>query len=106
MNNNIRAEILHKAEQCICNDRESQYGLPEDSFQIIANLWNGYLKDDLKKPFTISSKDVAILMALMKIARIKSGVFKEDSFVDCCGYIACGAEAAIRSTSETTNNDL
>lgn len=29
-----------------------------------------------------------------EMARIKTGMFKEDSFVDACGYMACAAELA------------
>ena len=32
------------------------------------------------------------MMALMKMARIQSGRFKADSYVDACGYLACGCE--------------
>ena len=40
----------------------------------------------------ILPEDVAVMMALLKIARIKTGKFKEDRFVDACGYLACAAE--------------
>lgn len=68
-------------------DREHDYGTPEDNFKTIAGLWSAYLGKE------ISSLDVAMLMALMKIARIKAGT-KPDSFVDLAGYAACGAEIA------------
>ena len=32
--------------------------------------------------------------ALLKIARISTGTFKEDSFIDLAGYAACGYEIA------------
>lgn len=38
-------------------------------------------------------KDVAMLMALLKVARIKAGD-KADSFVDLAGYAACAGEIA------------
>jgi hypothetical protein len=38
--------------------------------------------------------DVAMMMALLKIARIQSGTATEDSFVDLAGYAACGGEIA------------
>ena len=93
----IRADVLHKAEKCICNDRETQYGSPEDNFKVISDLWTTYLSSCRPDPVSVSPQDVAIMMALMKIARIKSGTFKEDSFVDAAGYIACGAEVALKS---------
>jgi hypothetical protein len=82
----VRAKILEKAEQAVCNDRESQYGTPENSFTEIASFWSAYLD----KP--LSAKDVAVMMCLFKIARIKTGRFKEDNWIDLVGYAACGAE--------------
>ena len=78
-----RAEILDGAKKCVCEDRESQYGSPEDSFSIIADFWTIYLD------YAISADDVAIMMSLLKIARIATGRFKADSYIDACGYIDC-----------------
>ncbi len=82
-----RRECLETAEHMVNGDREHDYGTPEDNFKTIAGLWSAYLGKE------ISSLDVAMLMALMKIARIKAGT-KPDSFVDLAGYAACGAEIA------------
>ena len=82
-----RKSILAEAEKCVCTDREQQYGSPEDNFYIISRLWNAYLGD-----VVVDEQDVAMLMALLKIARIRSGNFKKDSFVDACGYISIGGE--------------
>lgn len=83
----MRRECLETAEHMVNGDREHDYGTPEDNFKTIAGLWSAYLGKE------ISSLDVAMLMALMKIARIKAGT-KPDSFVDLAGYAACGAEIA------------
>lgn len=85
-----RAEILDRAKKCVCEDRESQYGSPEDSFELIAELWTVYLD------YGLSPADVAIMMSLLKIARIATGRFKADSYIDACGYIACAGEIAGR----------
>lgn len=64
--------------QIVCNDRNNQYGEPEDSFEYIAKLWSSYLEDDIGK------EDVAIMMMLLKIARLKSSYYKSlDSWVIC-----------------------
>lgn len=81
-----RAEILDKAKECVCGQREQDYGKPEDNFQVIADLWSVYKGT----PFTAS--DVSMMMALMKIARIKTGASTDDCFVDLAGYAACGGE--------------
>lgn len=88
-----REEILDNAKKCVCGQREQEYGKPEDNFQTIANLWNAYLGTSLVK-----SSDVAMMMALMKIARIRTGTATEDSFVDLAGYAACGGEIMEKST--------
>ena len=81
-----RAEILEAAKNIVCNDREGQYGSPEDNFALISYLWCAYLG------YNITEKDVAIMMCLLKIARIKTGKPKEDNWIDAIGYLACGAE--------------
>ena len=82
-----RKEILEKAEQCVNGQREQDYGSPEDNFGVIADLWSVYLGDRIINPV-----DVAMMMALLKIARIRSGQGTDDSFVDLAGYAACGGE--------------
>lgn len=83
-----RSDILHKAEHCVCGQRESDHGRPEENFSVIAGLWSAY------KGAEFSPLDVAMMMALLKIARIKTGTAAEDSFVDLAGYAACGGEIA------------
>lgn len=81
-----RKWILEQAAKAVLGDRDHQYGSPENNFYTIASLWSVYLG---KK---ITEVDVAMLMALLKIARIKSGTGSIDSFVDLAGYAACGGE--------------
>ena len=80
-----REEIIKQIEKCILNDRQNTYGTPENNFQTIANFWNEYLgvKDDF---FKLSPKYVAIMMMLLKVARMKSSPNHIDNFVDCAGY--------------------
>lgn len=80
-----RKEILKTAESCVCGERERDYGTPEDNFGLIALLWSVYTGH------SFTSKDVAIMMCLLKIARIKTGK-SMDSFVDLAGYAACAGE--------------
>lgn len=80
-----REQLLEKAMECVTGQRAHDYGEVEDSFGTIAQLWGVYLDK------TISCEDVAALMVLLKIARIKGGS-TADSWVDVAGYAACGAE--------------
>lgn len=84
----MRKQILDEAEKCVCHDRNDQYGSPENNFRTIAKLWNTYLGMESG----ITATDVAMMMALLKIARISTGQKTKDSFVDLAGYAACGAE--------------
>jgi len=94
-----RAETLDKAKQCVCGQRENEYGSLEDNFLTIAKLWSAYKNVDF------SANDVAMMMALLKIARIRTGTATEDSFVDLAGYAACGAEIASKNRIDTKYED-
>ena len=94
-----REEILDTAKKCVCGKREQDYGSPEDNFQTIAYLWNDYLYSG-SKPSLIDATDVAMMMALLKIARIRNGGGTGDSFVDLAGYAACGGEISAKGEKE------
>ena len=87
-----RPEILDAAKKCVCGQRETDYGSPERNFERIADLWNAYLGAE-----TVDPVDVAMLLALLKVARIKTGKGTGDSFVDLAGYAACGGEIATQN---------
>lgn len=89
-----RADILHAAEKCVCGQRETDYGTPEDNFKAIAELWEAYLNKACTRGVNVrvEEKDVAAMMALLKIARVAAGGGKADSWIDLAGYAACGAE--------------
>ena len=81
-----REEILDRAKECVTGKRHEDYGDPEDNFTTIARLWTVYCG------YGFSAKDVAMMMALLKIARIKGGGGSGDSYVDLAGYAACAGE--------------
>jgi Domain of unknown function (DUF6378) len=83
-----REEILDTAKKYVTSDRNKTHGEPEDSFGMIAKLWSAYTE----KEFT--SVDVCVLLALLKVARIKNMPTNEDNWVDLAGYSACGGELA------------
>lgn len=84
-----RLDTLKAAAECVCGSREEDYGSPEDNFAVIAGLWTAYTGTD------VTPKDVAMMMALLKIARAKADS-KPDTYVDLAGYAACGAEISAR----------
>lgn len=88
-----REELLDLARQTVTKDRSTQYGEPEDSFAAIASYWTTYLSGRVA-PIVLSSADVAAMMILLKVARLQADPMKVDSWCDCAGYAACGAEVA------------
>lgn len=81
-------DILDKAKTIINGERQGTYGNAEDNFASIAAFWSTYLNTP------IDSTDVANIMILMKVARNSSGVYKDDNYIDICGYAALGGEIA------------
>lgn len=87
-----RKEILSAASAAVLKDRQETYGPPEDSFSLIAEFWQAYLRRH--KPGPLTSNDVAALLILLKIARISKSPAHMDNWCDAAGYAACGGELA------------
>jgi hypothetical protein len=84
-----RADILATASEYVTKDRAATHGDAENNFRRIANLWNAYLGVD-----DISATDAAVMLALLKVARIRSNPTHPDNWIDIAGYAACGGEIA------------
>jgi hypothetical protein len=89
-----RAEILRTAEKYITQDRAEQHGNMKDNFTTIASYWSEHLETK------VTAVDVAIMMSLLKIARLKSSASNADNWIDGCGYMACGGELACEDRTE------
>ena len=89
-----RLQLLDKAKEIVSGEREKQYGSPENNFETISIFWNNYLNSKDSNTVSITSLDVAMMMALLKVARVASGTVKQDSLVDIAGYAACAGELA------------
>jgi hypothetical protein len=87
-------EICQKAAELVGGDRDRQHGDKHANFERIATMWNAYLeiRRDYGKPLT--GVDVGLMMSLMKVARMQSGAFNVDDFVDAAGYVGCAGEIA------------
>ena len=92
-----RDDFLNKASSIINGERQGTYGEAENSFSVIAQIWTAYLGKG------ITSEDVANMMILMKVARNSSGVYKDDNWVDICGYAALGGEIQSKYTEKESN---
>jgi hypothetical protein len=83
-----RSSILSTARSYITRDRQADHGDAEDNFSRIAGYWS------LHTGVTLTATDVAVMMALLKVARIKQNPQHVDNWVDGAGYFACGGEIA------------
>lgn len=87
-----RTEIMTTAHQAVTQDRAASYGSVERNFGLIAAYWSAHLDT------SVTATDVAAMMALLKLARIGSNPAHADSWVDLCGYAACGGELATEAS--------
>lgn len=87
-----RGMVLERAKSAVA-ERPTQYGTPEDNFERIARLWNAHI-GNMPEDVFIESTDVAIMLGLVKIARVEYDPSHLDSWVDLAGYAACGAEVS------------
>lgn len=83
-----RADILDTAKTYVTKDRASDHGDMENNFLTIARYWSVHLDHE------VTATDVAVMMNLLKIARIKSNPNHPDNWIDGAGYMACGGELA------------
>jgi hypothetical protein len=82
-----RAKILDTAKDYVTRDRAADHGSMEDNFQTVATYWNAHLGIDWIEP-----QDVAVMMTMLKLARIRQNEHHLDNWIDACGYMACGGE--------------
>ena len=87
-----RDDILHEAMHCINVDRAATHGDAENSFSEIAKLWDWWLQNRPVPEAELLPEDVAMMMALFKIARISGNSQHDDNFIDLAGYCALAGE--------------
>lgn len=85
-----REELLDMCKEIVTKHRQSSYGTPENNFARIAAYWATYLE------MPISSGDVAIMMILLKVARMQHKLDNTDTWIDIAGYAACGCEVTTK----------
>ena len=88
--------LLDQARAIVAGARRKSYGTPEDNFGCIANLWTAYLhrRFPLGTPIALTAADIAVMMILMKCARLAETPAHADSWRDAAGYAGCGARAS------------
>lgn len=93
-----REDCLNQALTQVTGKRTQDYGTPENNFQTIADFWNVYLYhlviNNPRDTWKLTGTDVALMMDLLKTARLISSPDHADSWIDKAGYSACGAEVS------------
>ena len=79
-------QFLNQAGVLVQGQREKDYGDKAENHNNIAKLWSAYL--DIK----IDAHDVALMMALLKMARTKLGEVSKDTYIDMSAYSAIAGE--------------
>lgn len=95
-----RKETLDAAIKCVCQDRQDQHGAPENTFALIADLWEMYLVHKYKlldQALFIKPEDVAWMMVLFKTARAAANKKNADNAIDAAGYAALAEELSCNS---------
>lgn len=83
-----KVSVLEEAQTIIYGDREKTYGHPAKNLKTIAHMWNAYLNNMDDANFSVTAKDVAAMMMLVKVARFANDPSHRDNLVDVCGYAA------------------
>lgn len=81
--------ILQEAQAAVYGERGDTYGHPSLNFERTAELWQAHMCN--RKPGLMRVDDVAIMLALMKIARLEETPEHRDGWADLAGYAECGA---------------
>lgn len=88
-----RSDLLAEAAALVDGDRNTTYGPPSADFARVAVMWSVLFGRDF------SPHEVAMAMTCIKLSRLVHSPQKRDSWVDGAGYLACGWECVVESSS-------
>lgn len=81
--------LFTEATELITRQRQAIYGHPADTLQDIGQLVGAYVGKD------VTAVDMAVIMALVKIGRMKAGTgYHRDNYVDAIAYLAIAEDVA------------
>jgi hypothetical protein len=86
----LRGKILSEASRLTHGDRNKNYGDPFTNHQRISALWSVFLETE------ITPESAAIMLALVKVARLIESPDHLDSFIDGAAYFSIAGEIATR----------
>ena len=88
-----RKECCETAIKLTYGDRNDAYGNPTPSLTNIAQFWSNYKTCPCcGEPVAFTAYDVGLMMVLLKLSRLRKDPHHWDSWVDICGWSACGGE--------------
>jgi hypothetical protein len=90
------ADIAAAAADLVSGDRHQTHGDKQVNHEKIASMWNVYLDIRRVPDAPLDGVDVALMMALLKVARTQLGSPNLDDYVDICGYAACAGEISTK----------
>lgn len=94
-------EALEAAAALVGGDRARTHGDKIATHANIARMWNAYLDcRPVDRGHAVTSKDVAVMMCLLKIARSSLGSHNSDDYVDMAGYAGIAGEIAALEVAE------
>lgn len=91
------SEMLEHAAALVGGQRAQDYGDKTINHQRIADLWNAWLHESRVSngpSGDITAYDVAMMMLMVKVARLMHSPGHQDSHVDIAGYAAILEEIA------------
>jgi len=92
-------DMLRKAAELVGGNRHDQHGERTQNHENIARMWNAYLRAKVRGSdlYELGAADVAIMSALLKIARTASGKHNIDDYMDGAAYLALAGDMAERA---------
>lgn len=90
--NRAAATFLDKVKDAVTGPREKEYGDKTENHARIAKLWNMWITETKEDGDAITPYDVAVMMLMVKLARLMQSPGHQDSHIDIAGYAACMEE--------------
>ena len=90
----LRAKDILTNAADIISERGKTHGHYDLTMLRTSKLWGDYLERD------IDPMDVAICMALVKLARIMETRNHDDNWLDICAYLAISGELAVKDWND------
>jgi len=102
-------DLLEEAAKIIGGQRATDYGPKLRNHQRIAGLWNMWLSNTKAgatvDEWVIDAYDVAMMMMMVKIARLMNSPGHGDSHLDIAGYSAIAKEICDQQEAEDKKID-